>query len=60
MGVTTRERKCAHCRRGASDGAHLVLVLTCERNVYAYRWLCQLCRARRSRRGGTRRRRAEG
>ena len=37
-----RPRQCAQC--GECGGLHLVL--TCIRNVYAYRWLCTTCRAK--------------
>jgi hypothetical protein len=38
---TIQPRVCQQCgRRGT-----LALVLTCDRDVYAYRWLCARCRA---------------
>jgi len=37
----TRPRRCHLCGHGGG----LALVLTCVRDVYAYRWLCARCRA---------------
>jgi len=42
--VARRCEGCSHRPRGRRTLAH---VLTCSRNVYAYRWLCSRCRAGR-------------